>query len=42
MPMATSQTFDFTYTGENGEGDDITVKVRILVVGDQLELQESE
>ncbi len=42
MPMAPSQTFDFTYTGENGEGDDITVKVRILVVGDQLELQESE
>jgi len=42
MPMAISQTFDFTYTGENGAGDDITVQVRILVVGDQLELQETE
>ena len=42
MPMAISQTFDFTYIGENGEGDDVTVKARILVVGDQLELQELE
>ncbi len=42
MPMAISQAFDFTYIGENGDGDEITVKVRILVVGDQLELQELE
>jgi len=42
MPMSISQAFDFTYIGENGEGDDVTVKARILVVGDQLELQELE
>jgi len=42
IPMANSQTFNFTYTGENGEGDDITVKVRIFVAGDHLELQEVE
>ena len=42
LPMSISQAFDFTYTGENGEGDDITVRARILVVGDQLELQELE
>ena len=28
--------------GENGEGEDVTVKAQILVVGDQLELQELE
>jgi len=42
MPMSISQAFDFTYIGENGEGEDVTVKTRILVVGDQLELQELE
>lgn len=42
MPMSISQAFDFTYIGENGEGEDVTVKARILVVGDQLELQELE
>ena len=42
MPMSISQAFNFTYIGENGEGDDVTVKARILVVGDQLELQELE
>ncbi len=42
MPMAVSQAFDFTYIGEDGNGDDIVVKARILVVGDQLELQELE
>ena len=42
LPMSISQAFDFTYTGENGEGGDITVKARILVVEDQLELQELE
>lgn len=42
LPMSISQAFDFTYTGGNGEGDDITVRARILVVGDQLELQELE
>ena len=42
MPMSISQNFDFTYTGENGKGDDITVEVRIMVAGDQLELQEVE
>ncbi len=42
LPMSISQTFDFTYTGKNGEGDEIIVKARILVVGDQLELQELE
>lgn len=42
MPMSISQAFDFTYVGEDGEGDDVTVKARILVVGDQLELQELE
>ena len=25
MPMAISQAFDFTYIGENGDGDEITV-----------------
>ena len=42
MPISISQAFDFTYIGENGEGEDVTVKARILVVGDQLELQELE
>jgi hypothetical protein len=42
MPTAVSQTFDFTYIGEDGDGREITVKARILVVGDQLELQELE
>jgi len=42
MPMSISQAFDFTYIGEDGEGGDVTVKARILVVGDQLELQELE
>ena len=42
LPMSISQAFDFTYIGENGEGEDVTVKARILVVGDQLELQELE
>ncbi|MDP7641454.1 MAG: hypothetical protein QGI52_03300, partial [Alphaproteobacteria bacterium] len=42
MPMSISQVFDFTYTGENGDGNEITVKARILVVGDQLELLELE
>ena len=42
MPMSISQAFDFTYIGENGEGEDVTVKARSLVVGDQLELQELE
>ncbi len=42
MPMSISQAFDFTYIGEDGNGDDIIVKARILVVGDQLELQELE
>jgi len=42
MPTSISQNFDFTYTGENGEGEDITVKARVLVTGDQLELQEVE
>ena len=28
--------------GENGEGEDVTVKTRILVVENQLELQELE
>lgn len=42
MPMAISQAFEFTYIGEDGNGDKIIVKARILVVGDQLELQELE
>ncbi len=42
MPMSISQAFDFTYIGEDGEGGEVTVKARILVVGDQLELQELE
>ena len=42
MPMSISQAFDFTYIGENGEGNDVTVRARILVVGAQLELQELE
>ena len=42
MPMSISQAFDFTYIGEDGEGDDVTVRARILVVGAQLELQELE
>ena len=42
MPMSISQAFDFTYIGEDGEGDDLTVRARILVVGAQLELQELE
>ena len=42
LPMSISQAFDFTYTGEDGEGRKITVKARILVVGDQLELQDLE
>jgi hypothetical protein len=42
MPMSISQAFDFTYIGEDGDGDDVTVKALILVVGDQLELQELE
>ncbi len=28
MPMANSKNFGFIYTGDNGEGDDITIKVR--------------
>ena len=42
MPMSISQAFYFTYIGEDGNGEDIIVKARILVVGDQLELQELE
>ena len=42
MPMSISQAFDFTYIGEDGEGDDLAVRARILVVGAQLELQELE
>ena len=42
MPMAISQAFEFTYIGEDGNGDKIIVKARILAVGDQLELQELE
>jgi len=42
MPMSISQAFDFTYIGEDGKGDDVTVRARILVVGAQLELQELE
>ncbi len=42
MPMSISQAFDFTYIGEDGEGDDVTVRARILVVGAQLELQKLE
>ncbi|SVE55871.1 uncharacterized protein METZ01_LOCUS508725 [marine metagenome] len=42
MPMSISQAFDFTYIGEDGEGGDVTVRARILVVGAQLELQELE
>ena len=42
MPMSISQAFDFTYIGEDGEGDDLTVRARILVVGAQLELQKLE
>ena len=42
MPMSISQAFDFTYIGEDGEGDDVTVRARVLVVGAQLELQELE
>ena len=42
MPMSISQVFDFTYIGEDGSGAKIIVKARILVVGDQLELQELE
>ena len=42
MPMAISQAFEFTYIGEDGNGDKIIVKASILVVGDQLELQELE
>ena len=42
MPMSISQVFDSTYIGEDGSGAKIIVKARILVVGDQLELQELE
>ena len=42
LPMSIFQNFDFIYTDENGKGDDITVKLRILVVGDHLELLEVE
>ena len=42
MPMSISQAFDFTYIGEDGEGDDLTIRARILVVGAQLELQKLE
>jgi hypothetical protein len=42
IPMSNTQTFDFTYTGEDGEGDKIIVTARILVVGDQMELRESQ
>ena len=42
MPMAVSRAFEFTYIGEDGDGEKITVKARLLVVGDQLELQELE
>jgi len=42
MPVSISQVFDFTYIGEDGSGAKIIVKARILVVGDQLELQELE
>jgi len=42
MPMSISQVFDSTYIGEDGSGAKIIVKTRILVVGDQLELQELE
>lgn len=30
MPMSISQDFDFTDDGEDGEGDDVTVKALIL------------
>lgn len=42
MPMSVSQSFEFTYIGENGDGEEITVKASILVLRDQLELQELE
>ena len=42
MPVSISQVFDSTYIGEDGSGAKIIVKARILVVGDQLELQELE